>query len=710
MSAIPNNAWHISLDKAVCSDVQAGLDHEWLVTNGLGGYAAASLPGATTRSYHGLLVAALRPPVERTVLVTKVDEELEVASAPGEVTTYQLGVNEYQDGTINPRGYTYLDSFALEGDIPCFTYRPSELVTLEKRVWMEYGQNTTYVRYELRPILDEKISNPTIVLKLLPFCLSRDHHSTTQGSGDWRFLVDVEQHGQSANSCRVRAFDGAPAYRLIAGTQAHFSPTGYWYWRVLHRRDRERGLPDVEDVYQPGVFRIPISAGKPVTLVLSVESDLPAHFGNDAHEDFVTKAHARHQRRVKQLLSLADRSTSNLAQKNPVTARLVMAADQFIVARPEPNTSYAPSAALKLTPDRKTVIAGYPWFTDWGRDSMISLPGLLLLTGRYSEARGLLKAFASYTNNGLIPNHFPDVGEVPEYNTADATLWMFHALNAYTSTTNDWSLVKELYPALREIIAWHKRGTLYGIGVDPADGLLHAGAPGVQLTWMDAKVHDWVVTPRRGKPVEINVLWYCALLYMESWSMRLSYDALEYGELLTLVRENFAKRFWYEEGGYLYDVIDVEGIAGKNDASLRPNQLFAASLAPHLLSEEQVRGILQHATDHLLTPMGLRTLSPQDPAYHPRFNGDREERDGAYHQGTVWPWLIGTYVDIHLRLHNDKATLLPLLEPLVQHLWDNCAGSICEVAEPESPYTPAGCFAQAWSVGEVLRAWLAIAN
>jgi predicted glycogen debranching enzyme len=703
MVSTPANAWNLTLDRATCSDLQAGLDHEWLVTNGLGGYASGTLNGATTRSYHGLLVAALRPPVERSVLVTKIDEEVEAADEIGRVTLYKLGVNEYQDGTIDPAGYTYLESFALEGDIPCFTYRLNEHVTLEKRVWMEYGQNTTYVQYDLRSILDEEASSATFTLKLFPFCLSRDHHSTTQGNTDWRFQVENEGH-----SCLIRANAGSHPYHLIAGMSASFSETGYWYWHVLHRRDRERGLPDVEDVYQPGMFRIRLTIGRPVTMIASAEEELPSDFGSERHEDGVAHALDRHRRRVKQLLNVADRSTTNPPRKDPVAARLVVAADQFIVARPEPNATHAPGETLKLTPNRKTVIAGYPWFTDWGRDSMISLPGLLLHTGRYSEARGLLKAFASYTHKGLIPNRFPDSGETPEYNTADATLWMFHALNAYTATTHDWSLVKELYPRLSEIIAWHRRGTLYGIGVDPADGLLMAGAPGVQLTWMDAKVNEWVVTPRRGKPVEINALWYCALYYMETWAMRLSYDALEYGELLTQVRDNFARRFWNEEGGYLYDVVDEEGILGKNDASLRPNQLFAASLTPHLLSEEQARSMLQQVTDHLLTPMGLRTLSQQDPHYHARFNGKREERDEAYHQGTVWPWLIGAYIDVHLRLYNDPAALLPLLLPLIAHLWDNCAGSICEVAEPEPPYTPGGCFAQAWSIAEVLRAWLAI--
>ncbi len=690
------NAWHLSIGRDVCADVQVGLNREWLVTNGLGGYASGSVVGATTRSYHGLLVAALHPPVERLVFVTKIDEELTLPAG----NVYTLGVNEYQDGTIDPQGATYLSKVSLEGDIPCFTYLLNETLTLEKRIWMEYAQNTTYVQYTLRGTLADQERAAPPVLTLFPFCLSRDYHSTTHGAIGWHFLVESQ-----GNRCRVRALEDAPAYQLIAGPSASFAPTGLWYWRVLHRRDRDRGLPDVEDVYQPGSFRIPLAPGQRATLVLTAEAELPAEFGSAQHEEYVAQAWTHHQRRIKQLLTIADRSTTNLPQKDPVLARLVVAADQFIVARPDYIADASGKKHLHLTPDRKTLIAGYPWFTDWGRDSMISLPGLLLHTGRYSEARGLLKAFASFTNQGLIPNRFPDSGEEPEYNTADATLWMFQALDRYLATTGDWSLLKELFPTLDDIIHWHIRGTSFGIGVDPADGLLHAGAPGVQLTWMDAKVGDWVVTPRRGKPVEVNALWYCALACMETWAMRLAFDATPYGQLRSQVRANFAARFWYEAGGYLYDVVDVDGVAGQHDASLRPNQLFAASLTRGLLSEDQVRQVLACVTQHLLTPLGLRSLSPTDPAYHNLFIGDQRQRDGAYHQGTVWPWLIGPYIDVHLRVYNDPTALPPLLVPLIQHLWRTCLGSISEVAEPEPPFTPAGCFAQAWSVAEVLRCW-----
>ena len=699
----PTNAWNLYVGREVCANIQTALDHEWLVTNGLGGYASGSICGATTRSYHGLLVAALRPPVDRSVIVTKIDETVEFPDR----RLVNLGVNEYQDGTIDPQGYRYLDSVSLEGDIPCFAYTLDAMLTLEKRVWMEYGQNTTYVQYVLRGALDDEDEKSTqaLLLTLSPYCLFRDHHATTQGAEDWHFLIENQ-----GNLCHIRAYEDAPQLSMIAGPPATFTTQAYWYWHVLHRRDKERGLPDHEDVYRPGYFRIPLVPGMRITLVLSAESDPGddfGKFGGQSHEESVAQALLRHHRRTKQLLIGANHNVQHLPQQDPVLARLVVAADQFIVARPEQGTSMAiGSQSVHLAPDKKTIIAGYPWFTDWGRDSMISLPGLLLDTGRYSEAKGLLKAFASFTQDGLIPNRFPDSGEAPEYNTIDATLWMFQALNSYLAVTGDWSLLKELFPILTDIINWHVRGTKYGIGVDASDGLLRGGEPGVQLTWMDAIVEGQVITPRHGKPVEVNALWYCALANMEHWAVRLSIDATQYSQLRTQVRQHFANRFWYDKGCYLYDVVDVDGIAGKNDPSLRPNQLFAASLTNDLLSETQTSSMLQQVAAHLLTPLGLRSLSPTDPAYHSHFNGNPVERDAAYHQGAIWQWLIGPYIDAHQRVYNDRAaTTIKLLQPLIQHLGTTCLGTISEVAEPEPPYTPAGCFAQAWSVAEVLRCW-----
>lgn len=696
---MPGNAWNLSLERDVCNDVTAGLEREWLVTNGLGGYASGSILGATTRGYHGLLVAALRPPVERFVLVTKTDEEIVLPDGQ----LLRLGVNEYEDGTIDPQGQTYLASFALEGDIPCFTYQLMPDLRLEKRIWMEYGENTTYIQYLLRDSSGQEPHDEPLLLNILPFCLYRDYHEITQGRPDWRFLVD-----SLGNGCQVRASAGALPYRLWLGREAMFTPTGVWYWHVRHRHDQERGLNSVEDVYQPGTLRVPIRPGVRVTLVMSAEEQNAPALGSTKHEEYVAQALRRHQRRIKQLLDIADRSTTNLAKRDPVHARLVLAADQFIVTRPQVAERQNGVARAHLSPDSKTIIAGYPWFADWGRDSMISLPGLLLCTGRYSEARGLLKAFISYAYQGLIPNRFPDHNEAPEYNTADAALWLFSALHNYLTVTNDRSLLKDLFPRLVEIIQWYQQGTAYGIGMDPADGLLRASAPGLQLTWMDAKIGEWVVTPRRGKPVEVNALWYCALACMEKWAVDLSVDAFQYGQLRSRVEQSFTNRFWYSAGGYLYDVVDVDGIRDQNDASLRPNQLLAASLSHHLLTKAQACSILQQVTDHLLTPLGLRSLSPQDPAYHASFNGDPLHRDGAYHQGTVWPWLLGPYIDVHLRVNHDYAAVLPLLTPLVRHLWDACIGTISEVTEPEPPFEPAGCFAQAWSVAELLRIWLTL--
>ena len=692
------HAWALSLGPDVCGNVQVVFDREWYVANGAGGYAAGSLAGATTRSYHGLLVAALRPPVERNVLITKIDETIEFLGN----RVLKLGVNEYHDGTIDPQGYHYLEAFWFEADVPCFRYRLDENIMLEKRIWMEYGQNTTYVQYALSAPPTHGAGRAPLALTLTPFCVFRNHHSTTRGDANWRFLVEDQ-----GNSCRVRAYEGAQVSLLVMGRSANFTPAGYWFWGVKHRRDSERGLPDREDVYQPGTFHVQMTPGERVTIVLSAEPQLQAEFGGPQHEKAVEKAWARRQERVQQLLALANPAKDPLPERDPVFARLALAADQFIVSRPaKAQESRAGDGQRQRSPDRRTIIAGYPWFADWGRDSMISLPGLLLSTRRYDEARGLLKAFASYTHGGLIPNRFPDSGEAPEYNTIDGTLWMFHALDCYLAATGDWSLLNELFLTLSAIIEWHVEGTIYGIGVDPADGLLRGGTPGVQLTWMDAKVGDWVVTPRHGKAVEINALWYYALSCMESWAERFSLDASNFAQLRSEVREHFNRRFWYEEGGYLYDVVDVEGVAGQNDASLRPNQLFAASLTPSLLSGEQMRSMLQKVTQTLLTPMGLRSLSPGDPSYCKHYNGNPQQRDGAYHRGTVWPWLIGPYVDVHLSINNDRAAVRSLLQPLVQHLSDACLGTISEIAEPEPPFTPVGCFAQAWSVAEVLRCWL----
>ena len=546
------NPWNLQVGPELCHDVQFGLDHEWLVTNGLGGYASTSLVGATTRRYHGLLVAALHPPVERTVLVAKVDE---IAYLPNG-QRIALGVNEYADGTIDPSGYSYLEAFSLDGDIPCFFYRLSANLVLEKRIWMEYGQNTTYIQYIVHGVFEardteETAPSPTsLMLEVVPYCLSRDYHAVTEGNSEEQFLVESQSH-----RCRIRASGSTSAYHLIAGRSDTFTHGGEWHWHLWHRRDHERELVAQEDVYVPGIFRLALVPGMRKTLVLTAETQTTCSwgYGSGRHEEIVAHALLSHQRRVQQILMEADRSSENLAAEDPMQARLVLAADQFIVARPA-YMQYAQSVSdtqhaatplkddppLHLSPDRKTIVAGYPWFTDWGRDCMISLPGLLICTGRYGEARGLLKAFASFVHNGLIPNRFPDDGREPAYNTADATLWMFRALDYYVLRSGDWSLIKELFPTMYEIIQWHVTGTDYGIRMDPTDGLLQVGVPDIAVTWM--------VMPRRGKPVEINALWYYALAAMETWAVRLSTDAALYGQLRSQIQQNFASRYWYPAG------------------------------------------------------------------------------------------------------------------------------------------------------------------
>ena len=724
----------LTLDREICRNLDAVLQREWLVTNGLGSYASGTVAGANTRRYHGLLVAALRPPVARTVLVAKMDEEIEY-----DQRTFYLGANEYQDGTINPGGFVHLERFALEDGLPVFLYRlggPDELM-LEKRIWMEHGQQTTYVRYRLfRQPADAQnggaASQPdgapaavgveapaAITITLLPFVAYRDYHDQQYGSVDRHFAVTeiAPADGSAPNEasgiagCKIIAFDGAQPYHLIAlsGQRASldFTPMDVWYWRFLHRQERERGLPDTEDYYLPGLFRARMmlsdgdaKAEDTLTLMMTVEPRWASYVRQDVPAKSLQRAIAR-QRKIEglDLQQMGEHDRSFVQQ-------LRLAADQFLVARPLNGGKRAGSSARATA----TVIAGYHWFTDWSRDTMISLPGLTLATGRFQEARSLLENFARYLDRGMLPNRFPDSGEQltdADYNTVDATLWYVHALGQYLRLSGDSSLLGSLYPALEEVIAWHRRGTRFGIRVDTSDGLLRAGEPGVQLTWMDAKVDNCVVTPRIGKPVEINALWYHALRLMEEWATAQDKDPLPYGAAAARCRESFNQRFWHEPGGYLADVID--GPDG-DDTSLRPNQVFAISLPHPILDVSRCQAVMDALTHHLLTSVGLRTLNQAHPAYQGHYEGDRHARDGAYHQGTVWPWLIGPYVDVHLRLHNDVAALLPLLQPLVHHLWDFCLGTICEVAEPESPFAAAGCYAQAWSVAELLRAWLIAAG
>ena len=653
------NAPRRELDRATCSTFEAGVGREWLVTNGLGGYASGTVAGAATRRYHGLLVAALSPPLGRTVLVAGLELHAEYQGR-----SHPLSTHEYAGGSVHPDGYRHIEAFVLEAGIPTWTFAIGD-ARLTQSVWMGEGVNTSYVRFCL-----ETGSGP-LRLRLSPLCTYRDYHAHSRGG--WQLASTPVPEG-----LRIDAFPGARPFRLLCA-EATCEPRGDWFWNFHHRVEAERGLDSVEDLFRPGEFLIDLDVGGMATFICTAESGAVAAPSAALQAD---------QRRRAALLQPVLREPGWVRQ-------LTLAADQFIVAR----GSGAGRGA--------TVIAGYPWFGDWGRDTMIALPGLTLHTGRPEVAARVLRTFAEHLSEGMLPNRFPDGGAAPEYNTVDATLWYFHAVESYLQATGDTDLVRELWPRLIDIVDWHLRGTRHGIGVDPADGLLRAGEAGVQLTWMDAKVGDWVVTPRIGKPVEINALWHHALTVMTRLGELLDDAALarRYAGLAAHVRDSFRQRFWYADGGYLYDVVD--GPNG-NDPALRPNQIFAVSLPSELLNPEQAAAVVATCQRELLTPMGLRSLAQGQPGYIGTYAGGPVGRDGAYHQGTVWSWLLGPFVLAHFRVHGRREEAQAMLAGISSHLTEACVGSISEIFDGDAPHRPRGCCAQAWSVAEVLRAWFAL--
>jgi len=666
--------YNLTLGRAECSHYDCATRKEWLVTNGLGGYASGTVSGANTRRYHGLLVAALRPPLERVMLVPKIDV---MAHYDGDGKIYPLATNEYTSNTIEPRGYHHIESFHLEGLIPVWVYALAD-ARLEQRIWMAHGHNTTYLTLSLVRASD------TLWLKLTPFCAYRDYHSHQRSS--WRPKIIPVKGG-----FEVQASAEAQPYRIMAD-RGRFTPHGEWYWNFRHREEKQRGLDEVEDLYTPGYFNMTLYPGETLTLVCSTEP-LEPHAGLEPLQ----------QERQRQTV---------LSQNNPPDepawiSHLALAADQFIARRSIP----LPDAAQKAEAGT-TIMAGYPWFSDWGRDTMIALPGLTLVTGRYTVAASILRTFARYLNQGMLPNRFPDTSPIPDYNAVDATLWYFYAIYQYVRYTQDLSLVKELYDKLVEIIDWYRQGTRYNVYVDQADGLVYAGEPGLQLTWMDAKAGNWVVTPRTGKPVEVNALWHNVLRVMADLSQRLNHKtaARDYHSQADFVAAQFRQRFWFEAGEYLYDVIDgplgeLHPDGRRYDDSLRPNQILAVSLPFPLLSEAQAKAVVDICALHLVTSYGLRTLAAEDPAYRHRCRGDALQRDSAAHQGTVWTWLLGPFVTAHYRVYQNPELARSFLTALEHHLWDAGLGSIGETFDGDPPHTPRGCIARAWSVAEVLRAW-----
>ncbi|HEU4531200.1 MAG TPA: amylo-alpha-1,6-glucosidase [Steroidobacteraceae bacterium] len=667
----------LTLDRGELRDFDAAASREWLVTNGLGGFAAGTVSGARTRRYHGLLVASLKPPVERVVTLAKLDVRACYARR-----NYALGSNEFGDGTVDPRGYELIESFRLDGSMPVWTFALGDAL-LEQRIWMAHGSNTTYVRFELR-----RASGP-LALELSPLCTWRDYHSQWRGGGD--FAVTA-----SGSGCSIRAHDHAALYRL-AVDRGRFHALGTWYWDFRHRAESARGLDDREDLFLPGVFRLTLEPGESATFTVTTERDepLPGSRALDAE-----------RARERALLGGVDADAPEWIRQ------LHLAADQFLVRRASSAVNDATRAPATARAHGTTVIAGYPWFGDWGRDTMIALPGLTLTTRRFAEAAAILRTFAGHVSQGMLPNRFPDAGEPPEYNTVDATLWYFHAIHAHALASGERALGHELYPVLKEIVDWHRRGTRYSIHVDERDGLLYAGEPGVQLTWMDAKLGDWVVTARIGKPVEINALWFNALAVMADLAREVGDRAAarDYSQAAERTRSSLARLFVHHDGGHLCDVIDTpDGERNAHgyrvDPSLRPNQIFAVSLPHAALRGAEARAVVDACARELWTPVGLRSLASSDPAYAGRYAGDSRHRDGSYHQGTVWSWLLGPFARAHLNAYGDPLLALSYLEGVAGHVADAGVGSISEVFDGNAPHAPEGCFAQAWSVAEILSAW-----
>jgi glycogen debranching enzyme len=641
----------------------SGLDREWLVTDGRGGYASGTVTGPNTRRYHGLLVAPLAPAFGRTVLLARLEESLTVGGV-----AYPLSTNEFQDGTVHPQGFHQLQDFALDGGVPTWRFAAGG-ARLERRVWMTPGRSASHIRYRLS-------GEHPARLALLPLCTYRDFHQETVGSEDWRFGVERQPEGLT-----VLAFAGATPFHLLvtppAGREWTFDASGGqagWWWRFLHREERERGLDAVEDLYGLGTLACDLLPGESLLLTVTLDPG------------------AARAAPVPEAPPAPDAGESRFRDGMRRAAR------QFLVAHPLPDQTAA-------EPDAGMVIAGYHWLGDWSRDTMVALPGLVDATGEVEAAGAILRAFARYVDKGMLPNRLP-VPSAPlseaDYSTADATLWFFRAVAAIDARLGG-ELVDSLLPVLSEILDWHIWGTRHGIRVDPHDGLLRA--ENGQLTWMDTRVGDWLVTPRAGKPVEVAALWHHALGLMAGWCERSGRapQAAYYGEMRRRAAAGFAARFWFDGGGYLFDAVDGPG---GNDGSLRPNQIIAAALPDCPLTAAQRRAVVDVVERRLWTPRGLRTLDRDDPRYRGRYGGDAASRDGAYHQGTVWPWLLGPLVDARLLVDGDRTTARRLVAPLRDHFFAEAAwGSVSEVFDGDPPHAPGGCIARAWSVAEVYRAW-----
>ena len=649
---------------------------EWLITNGLGGYASGTVSGVMTRRYHGLLIAALPAPFGRTMMLNLVWERLRWPDGHS-ISLYDIVEGELGKEVSHAR---YLVDFYLEAGDPVWVYDVNG-IRFEKRAWMPHLQNTTHITYRL-------LSSASIRLELRPFVQFRLHDAPVNHPLAAPYMVQ-------AMGDRFEIVPGAdlPLLRMfVHGEEKAFTITPEPFAQAMYSLEKNRGYESSGDLWTPGYFRVRLGPDAPATLVASTEPW--ETIGALTPEEVPAAERSRKMRLIE---------AAKAVPPTGMAAELVLAADQFIITPAGRIEEFARARAMG--DEVRTVIAGYHWFTDWGRDTMISLEGLTLCTGRHREAGYILRTFGHYVRDGLIPNMFPEGTKEGLYHTADATLWFFHAIHRYLKATGDRSTLRQLLPKLKSIYEHHIRGTRFGIGVDPRDGLVRQGEEGYQLTWMDAKVDDWVVTPRRGKAVEINALWYNALCLLAGW-LREEGDPLasEVEDNAARARESFNARFWYAEGGYLFDVVDGER---GDDIACRPNQIFAISLDNPVLDRQRWEPVFNVVRDRLKTPVGLRSLAPGHPDYKPQYYGDLRARDAAYHQGTVWGWLAGPFVDAWLKIHpNDRAEAHRYIEGFARHLDEAGIGTISEVFDAEPPYTARGCAAQAWSVAEVLRAWV----
>ena len=647
----------IRFGKEVCGDFQVATSKEWIETNGLGGYASSTIIGTNTRRYHGLLVATARPSLARMVVLSKLEETLILKDG----SRFNLSCNNYPGGIIHPEGHKYLEEFRID-PFPIFTYRAGDIL-IEKAVFMVHGENTTVITYKI-------LKSPGYLeLLLRPLIAARDYHWVS---------MENSSFNKSAESLegyiKMKPYEESPIIYL-AHNADRFEGTGCWYKSFEYQREKERGLEYHEDLYSPGELGFLVKEGEKAYIVASTEG--------------------------RKMRSLEVLESSEVLRHSEISAAVGIK-DNFAVQLANASDSFL----IKRMDGLSTVAAGYHWFWDWGRDALISLPGLTLALGRYDEAREILLAFAKYCNEGMIPNRFPEKAKDPEYNSVDSSLWFFWAIHKFLEYTNDYDFIESnMLDCLEEIIRFYINGTRYGIKMDK-DGLINTGDPDVQLTWMDAKIGGWVVTPRNGKAVEVNALWYNALRIMEDICEKLNLKYRhECARLAYLTKKSFEIVFWNETGGYLYDCVNEEG----PDMSLRSNQIFALSLPYRIIGKDKEKRVIDVAGKELLTPYGLRSLSSNDKNYRGIYSGDQRMRDASYHQGTVWPWLLGHFITAYLNVYgrnkNTRQEARRFLIPLAEHMNDAGLGTISEIFDGDPPYSPRGAISQAWSVAEILRVY-----